>query len=244
MLTRDQVRVARLLDPLPESGAFAFAGGAAVIAHGLVQRSTVDLDYFASKPHEVARLLPAAEGALVSSGYEVHRIQIATETDFARLDVRQERGDPLGLDLAYDYRMRPTVETELGRTLHQEELAADKVLALFGRAEARDFRDVDALVASFGHERLLQLAPEKDPGFSADVFRQMLGGIARYSPEELQVSAEERDAMVARFEQWQRELAGPEPGGPRAGPTPARSRTRTYYRPRRVDRGRGDRGRE
>lgn len=163
MLTRDQVRVARLLDPLPESGAFAFAGGAAVIAHGLVQRSTVDLDYFASKPHEVARLLPAAEGALVSSGYEVHRIQIATETDFARLDVRPERGDPLGLDLAYDYRMRPTVETELGRTLHQEELAADKVLALFGRAEARDFRDVDGLVTSFGHERLLQLSARERP---------------------------------------------------------------------------------
>ncbi|MBO0690840.1 MAG: nucleotidyl transferase AbiEii/AbiGii toxin family protein [Candidatus Dormibacteraeota bacterium] len=87
MLTRDQLRVARLLDPLPESEEFAFAGGAALIAHGLVQRSTVDLDYFASKPQEVARLLPAAEGALVGAGYEIHRVQIATETDFARLDV-------------------------------------------------------------------------------------------------------------------------------------------------------------
>ncbi|MBO0690841.1 MAG: hypothetical protein J2P40_14875 [Candidatus Dormibacteraeota bacterium] len=75
--------------------------------------------------------------------------------------------------------------------------------------------------------------------------RQMLSRIDRFSPEELQVTAGERDAMVARFREWQRELsAGPERGGPQAGVTPARPRPRTYYRPRRVDRGRGDRARD
>ena len=126
--------MARLLEPLPESQDFAWAGGAAMIAHRLVQRSTVDVDYFGLRAPDVAQLLPAAEAVLIGSGYEVHREQVAIETGFARLEVRPERGDPVGLDLSHDYRMRPVVETELGRTLHQEELAADKVLALFGRA--------------------------------------------------------------------------------------------------------------
>lgn len=240
MLTRDQVRVARVLDPLPESQDFACAGGAALIAHGLVQRSTVDLDYFGRRLGDVAELLPAAEEALVGSGCEVRRERVATETGFARLEVRPDRGDPVGLDLSHDYRMRPVVETELGRTLHPEELAADKVLALFGRAYARDFRDVDALAGRFGHRRLLHLAAEKDPGFSPEVFGQMMGRIEHLSAEDLQVPAGELDGMRARFGEWRRALlTGSELPEPQVR---ARPRARTDYRPRRPEpRGR-DRG--
>ena len=49
--------------------------------------------------------------------------------------------------------------------LSAEELGADKLLALFDRAQARDFVDVAALGDRLGLERLCELASEKDAGF-------------------------------------------------------------------------------
>jgi predicted nucleotidyltransferase component of viral defense system len=63
--------------------------------------------------------------------------------------------------------------------LSGEELAVDKLLALFGRAEARDFADLLAVVARYGPDRLLDLAKEKDRGFDAEVFAEMLTRIDR-----------------------------------------------------------------
>lgn len=63
--------------------------------------------------------------------------------------------------------------------LSGEELAVDKVLALFGRAEARDFVDLMAVVERYGFDRVLDLAAEKDRGFDAGVFAEMLTRIDR-----------------------------------------------------------------
>jgi hypothetical protein len=42
----------------------------------------------------------------------------------------------------------------------------DKVLALFGRAEARDLVDLTAVEPRYGLGRLCRLAAEKDPGLT------------------------------------------------------------------------------
>ncbi len=63
--------------------------------------------------------------------------------------------------------------------LSGEELPADKVLALFGRAEARDFVDLMAVVERYGFDRALDLAAEQDQGFDAGVFAEMLTRIDR-----------------------------------------------------------------
>jgi hypothetical protein len=88
--------------------------------------------------------------------------------------------DATEVDLAADARMRPTETGPLGPMLSLEELAADKFLALFDRAQARDFIDVAALAERFGFDRLCQLAKEKDTGFSPQVLRDMLGGFDRF----------------------------------------------------------------
>jgi hypothetical protein len=49
------------------------------------------------------------------------------------------------VDLAGDARIRPVDDGPLGPTLSLEELPADKVLALFDRAQAGDFLHVVAL---------------------------------------------------------------------------------------------------
>jgi hypothetical protein len=50
-------------------------------------------------------------------------------------------------------------------TLSLRDLAARKTLALFGRAEARDFADVYDLARGFGRDQLLDWAATDDPGF-------------------------------------------------------------------------------
>ena len=68
---------------------------------------------------------------------------------------------------------RPTVMLAVGRVLHPEEIAADKTLALFSRALARDLVDVNALTERFGRGRLLDLAAE-DRGFDRHHFAEAL----------------------------------------------------------------------
>lgn len=53
-------------------------------------------------------------------------------------------------------RLRDLVSLAIGRVLHPDDLAADKVLALRGRARPRDFFDVRALMDHYETERLLQ----------------------------------------------------------------------------------------
>jgi hypothetical protein len=78
--------------------------------------------------------------------------------------------DRTELDLGADARLFPAEPGDPAPTLTSEELAVDNVLALFGRAEARDFSDLLALEPRYGLEHLFRLAAEKDRGFTPAVF--------------------------------------------------------------------------
>ena len=177
VLTPLQERVARIVSSLPEAAGFALAGGAALVVGRAVDRSTKDLDFFGPSADEVQSLLAALEPALTDAGLTVRRERVTTS--FVRLTVTADN-DTTEVDLAADARMRPTRSGPLGPMLALEELAADKLLAPFDRAQARDFVDVAALVERFGLDRLCELAKEKDPGFSRPVLRDMLGGFGRF----------------------------------------------------------------
>jgi hypothetical protein len=112
---------------------FALAGGAALIAKGLVDRRTQDLDFFAREPEAVGRVVGSVEEALRAVGMTTNRV--IDTPGFVRLEVYRgsERSE---LDLGHDARMRPEELTAFGPVVATEELAADKTLALFGRAAA------------------------------------------------------------------------------------------------------------
>ena len=74
------------------------------------------------------------------------------------------------------------------------------MLALFGRAEARDFVDLMALEPRYGLDRLCQLATEKDRGFSPEVFAEMLARFQRLRRDEF-------DLDDARYDQLGRDIA-------------------------------------
>ncbi|MDA8295607.1 MAG: nucleotidyl transferase AbiEii/AbiGii toxin family protein [Actinomycetota bacterium] len=154
MLSPLQERVAHIVVELAESDDFALAGGAALIVRGEVDRRTHDLDFFGPSAAAVDRLVPAAEQALVSHGLQVTRV--IDHPGFARLLV--SGGDEqTEVDFGSDARLFP-VEERLGiRVLSGEELAVDKLLALF---EAH-FEALQVAVSTW-KERALDYARERE----------------------------------------------------------------------------------
>ncbi len=118
------------------------------------------------------------------------------------------------LDLAWDYRMRELRRTQHGRVLDRDELAADKMLALYGRAEARDFVDLYRLRALYSRERLCELAREKDRGFVANAFAEALRGIDRRDRIEFDVDSPTFAALHREFAQWRDVLLARKPPAP------------------------------
>lgn len=197
MLSSLQEQVAEIIAGLDEAEGFALAGGAALIVRGDVRRRTRDLDFFGLTAEAVDRLVPAVERALRDARLVVRRVQV--NPGFARLIV-ESGDDRTELDLGADARLFPAEPGRLAPTLAGEELAVDKVLAVFDRAEARDFVDLMALEPRYGLERLCELAVEKDRGFTPALLGEMLGRFDRLRRDEFELDD-------AQFEHLRRDIA-------------------------------------
>ncbi|MGH3568179.1 MAG: nucleotidyl transferase AbiEii/AbiGii toxin family protein [Pseudonocardia sp.] len=196
---------------LPEARTLALAGGAAMIAHGFVSRLTHDIDLFTEVDDREAVLVVAAlRTALGQLGLTT------TNADRPPLDHRFVAIDPATSQeclvevFADGGRLRERVTLDVGTVLHPDDLAADKVLALWGRARPRDYFDVHALLQRFGPDRLLELAAAKDAGFTSDTFLDALNAIKRLTPEDWTedgIDVNATDDLRATFAKWHRELA-------------------------------------
>lgn len=191
----------------------ALAGGYAVEAHGMGSRLSGDVDLFLdwSRRGDFASMLSAVTGALEGAGMKVE--VVARGETFARLLVTTQTGggEPEKVELAADWRSRGPVMLEIGPVLHADDAVANKMAALYGRALARDFLDVDAILASgrYTRERLLELAASADAGFEPARFADALGALtqitdtafAEYGIPQAQVTTLRR-----RFAEWRAQL--------------------------------------
>lgn len=204
-LTTLQLELAEVFFALGETKDFLVAGGAALVASNLIARPTEDLDLFAATPTaSVIEAKDAFARALRERGCDVVIVQDGPT--FCRMIVTRPEEETL-VDLAIDSppRSRPTI-TILGPTLAPLELAGRKLLALFGRAEARDFADVYVLAHRFGKDALIGQAQALDPGFDLDVLAQMIATLSRFDDQEIPLSDEELPLMRQFFEGWANEL--------------------------------------
>jgi hypothetical protein len=151
-----------------------------------VNRLTRDPDFFAESPDVVDRCLPALEEALASAGLTMERRQPGH--GFARLVVGDE-GEQTLVDLAADARLLSPENSDQGLILSGEELAIDKILSAFGRAEPRDFIDLAALEPRYSLRRLLGVRQRKILAFQVTVFRQMLDRFQRLQQDEFDLDA-------------------------------------------------------
>jgi hypothetical protein len=188
---------------------FALAGGHAVAAHGILQRPSEDVDLFTDWRRRVD--FPAAVDAMIAAycgvGYEV-QVDHQTET-FARLHV----SDPAipqvqhRVELVANWRIQSPIQMDIGPVLHPDDVMAGKMDALYNRAAARDFLDVDAAIASgrYNLERLCELAEAVDAGFDRRMFAEMLRSIRRFDDEDFTqygLAADAVPALRTRVAQW------------------------------------------
>ncbi len=120
-------------------------------------------------------------------------------------------------DIADIRRAYLPAQAEIGQVLALEDLAGDKIAALFSRAEARDFVDVYALSARFSRAEMYALARDKDTGFVLDRLHDSLGAFEHRHRQDFPVSDAEYERLRAWVQQWQAELPTPETGTPGHG---------------------------
>ncbi|TCO52865.1 nucleotidyl transferase AbiEii/AbiGii toxin family protein [Actinocrispum wychmicini] len=181
-----------------------------MIAHGFVDRATKDVDLFTEiDDQEAIRGVVALRQAL-----EAQRLT-TRDTERPPLDHRFVAVDPAsGAECTVEIfadggRLRGLVTLDIGPVLHPDDLAADKVLALWDRARPRDYFDVNALLGHYGPDRLLELAAAKDSGFSAATFVDSLRAIARLGEADWAedgVPIEDVHHLRATFDAWRRRL--------------------------------------
>ena len=203
-LTDFQVQVARLFFSLPAAQGFLLAGGAALVAQHLTTRPTQDLDFFTQVDGtSVPAARDALEMAASTQGWSVERIR--DEATFCRLVLHGN--DDLLVDLALDSPPEhPATASFIGPTFALRELAGRKVVALFDRAEARDFADVFELSQHFSKEDLLVEASEVDRGFDRHIFAEMLRSMARFSDADLPAPEAMITSMRDFFATWADQL--------------------------------------
>lgn len=186
-LTSLQRRVCRLTaQQRITAGERYVAGGTALTALLASHRMSRDIDLFHDTEAAVAASWEADRATLEQHGLviDVHR----ERPGYVEARVSAD-GESVLVEWARDsaFRFFPLITHEdLGLTLHPFDLATNKVLALVGRLEVRDWIDVlacDEQVQPLGY--LAWAAAGKDPGFNPASILAVASRTARYTQVEV-----------------------------------------------------------
>ena len=162
------------------------AGAAALNMLTGAPRISRDIDLFHDTTEAVASSWDADRDLLGDEGYDVQPVR--ERPGFVEARVSRD-GESVVLQWACDsaYRFFPLVKhRDFGLVLHPFDLATNKVLALVGRVEARDWVDIITC-----HDRIQPLgylawaACGKDPGFGPRAILEQAARSARYSDVEI-----------------------------------------------------------
>jgi hypothetical protein len=195
---------------------FALGGGNALIAHGIIERPTQDVDVFSDEQGGVEAAADAVEVALRDAGFGTEsRDKTGGLTDIfdgmgeglAEWIVTAPGGEQMMLQMAYfDRACRPVI-MDVGPVLDLEEVVGGKVCALAGRAEPRDYLDTAATLERYSIEQVIGFARRLDPGLTdrdfADAGRRLdQWGDGVFVPFGL--SSQDIAGLRERFAAWPR----------------------------------------
>jgi len=186
-LTGFQLAVCRLIARRRVADGESYvAGGAALNTFAAAPRVSRDLDLFHDTSEAVASSFEGDRALLIEAGYTVATTR-DRQTFVEAVVTRGSESVILQWTSDSAYRFFPLIEhPDFGLALHPFDLATNKVLALVGRLEPRDWVDVITC-----HDRIQPLgylawaACGKDPGFSPSGILAHAGRSSRYTDVEL-----------------------------------------------------------
>jgi hypothetical protein len=183
-LTEFQSKVALVLAQQRTPDSY-LAGGAALHIKPESLRYSNDLDYFNDSVTRVSSAFEDDRVALQKAHYAVE--VLLQVPGFVRVLVRKN-SEATKVEWVHDtaFRFLPVLRSaEAGYLLHPVDLAINKLLALVGRDEPRDYLDT-----VYAHSHILPLgglvwaACGKDPGFTPEFLLDLLRRKGRYRPED------------------------------------------------------------
>lgn len=205
-------RLARIGLEAAERYGFALAGGYAMQAAGFLQRPSEDVDLFTiwDRRGEFDTAASAIVAAYQSAGL---RVEAERRHDtFLRLTV-SDGEQTAKVELGIDLRANEPVRISIGPVLHPDDAVANKIMALYERALARDFIDIDAVLRSgrYDEAALLRLAERSDITFDRAVFADALAVVEQLDDDDFAqygVVGAQLNELRQRFAQWRARLLG------------------------------------
>ena len=167
-------------------------------------RYSNDLDFFQDSEERVASAFSDDRDLLQSNGYTVDVGM--NQPGFIRAIVKKGP-DATKVEWAHDsaWRFMPPVKSDVaGYVLHPIDLAINKVLALVGRDEPRDFLDaMDAHKNQLTLGALCWAAAGKDPGFTPTSLLGLLRRRGKYRPEDFaRLHLRKQPVLTALKQDW------------------------------------------
>jgi hypothetical protein len=152
-------------------------------------RLSDDFDIFSDSPVILAASVVADLKSLEQSGYDIDR-RFNTSIPTHHFSCNVSKGiNQTSLDWSCDtiQRFFPAIpDADFGWRLSKTDLAVNKMLALAGRREARDYMDIITLHQSgWTIATLANAAPGKDAGFTPQLILDEITRNSRFSVEEL-----------------------------------------------------------
>lgn len=214
-----EVEVARVALAASAEHGFALGGGHALIAHGIVQRPTEDIDLFTDTADAVQQAADKVSQTLIEAGFHVEEVEEVNdladmfegfERDMVEFVVTRNH-HAIRLTLARLSRGHQPVVMDVGPVLHIHDVIGSKVAALVTRAEARDLIDVAAAQRRYTRQQLVDLGRQHDPALTGEDFAAALQRLDHLDDVVFQELYDLSPSAVAdlraRFADWPREPA-------------------------------------
>jgi len=166
ILTPLQKESLNIFFSLPETNNFYLTGGTALAAFYLQHRLSEDLDIFTREERLIRYVGDQFIEKLKEASLQVETVR--RFLSFLELIIKKE-SESVRVHLAIDspFRFKRTIRTDAGVEVDSLiDIATNKLLALFGRFEPRDFIDVFFVVKEkhLDLDTLISKSKEKDPG--------------------------------------------------------------------------------
>jgi hypothetical protein len=208
-LTEYQIAVLRILsERRKRDGESYIAGGTALNFFLKSHRKSKDIDIFHDTSEALIKAWESDKAALFSAGYEIDIIR--EYSSFIEADIKKNKNAVL-IQWCRDsaFRFFPLIEDPiLGLTLHPFDLATNKILAMCGRLEPRDW--IDSIECSRSVQQLGFLAwaaTGKDPGINPTMLLEDASRL-HYSQAEIDLLDFENDVpdVAVLSKAWKEEI--------------------------------------
>ena len=195
---------------------FALGGGNALIAHGIIDWFTQDVDVFSDEQGGVEAAADAVEVALREAGFGTERrdktggltdVFYGMGEGLAEWIITGPDGDQMMLQMAYFDRARRPVIMAVGPVLDLEDVIGGKVCALASRIEPRDYVDTAAALEHYSVEQMIGFARRLDPGLTARNFADAVQRLDQWGDgvfAPFGLGSKDVAELRARFAAWPR----------------------------------------